>query len=93
MILEKDHMKFLYSKPVRWTIAALFIALFLYGFIQFPNAPIKPCGIEYCGKYGSRVPREMYETFVMWDHALLISTILVALYGWTGWLMKKFRRL
>lgn len=91
MIFKQDHMKFLYSKSVRWTIATLFIALFLYGFIQFPSAPIKPCGIEYCGKNGSKVPREIYETFLIWDRALLISTILVALYGWTRWLMKKFR--
>lgn len=86
-------MKFLYSKPVHWTIATLFIALFLYGFIQFPSAPIKPCGIEYCGKYGSKVTREAYEAFVIWDRALLIGTFLLASYGGTGWLLKKFRRL
>lgn len=86
-------MKFLYSKPVRWTITALVMALFFYGMIQFPNAPIKPCGTEYCGKYGAKVTREVYEAFVIWERTLLIVTLLLVSYGWTGWLLKRFRRL
>lgn len=91
--LQRDHMKFLYSKSVCWTITVLVMALFLYGMIQFPSAPIKPCGIEYCGKYGSKVTREVYEAFVIWERALLIVTFLLVSYGWTGWLLKRFRRL
>ena len=86
-------MKFLYSRPVRWTITILLIALFFYGFIQFPSAPLKPCGIAYCGKYGSKVTREVYEAFVIWERALLIATFLVVAYGWAGWLLKKSRRI
>jgi len=42
----RDQMKFLHSKFVRWTVTALFIGLFIFGMIQFPDAPLQPCGLE-----------------------------------------------
>jgi hypothetical protein len=71
----------------------LFISLFIYGFVQFPSAPIKPCGIEYCGKYGSKVTRDVNEAFVVWERAVLISMFLVASYASAGWLLMKSRKL
>jgi len=61
--------------------------------IQFPDAPLQPCGLEYCGKYGAKVTHEVYESFVIWERTLLIATAFLALYGAAGWLLKKIRTL
>jgi hypothetical protein len=84
-------MKFLFSKVLRWTATALFFGIFVYGMIQFPDAPIHPCGLEYCGKHGVKVTREIYEVFLIWERTLLIATALLALHGLAGSLLKKMR--
>ena len=75
---------------INWTSTVLVIGLLTYGMIHFPSAPIHPCGLEYCGKYGTKVAPEVYEAFIIWERSLIIFTAVSALLSLVGWLLKKF---
>jgi hypothetical protein len=55
-------------------IQVLCIGVFVYGFINFPDAPIRPCGVgQFCGKSSALYPEEKYQAFVDWTTALIVS--------------------
>jgi hypothetical protein len=60
-------------------LAACFIAVALavvtlvYGFITFPDAPIRESANGYAGKHGAPHAREHYERFKLWEKAMLAS--------------------
>jgi hypothetical protein len=47
------------------------IALFFYGVIMWPDAPIKECGAGYCGKHGLVHTAADYQSFKRWETALI----------------------
>jgi hypothetical protein len=53
------------------------LAVFVFGFIHYPDAPIRPCGLldgaHYCGKLGGAHTREEFERFTLWQRTLYIS--------------------
>jgi hypothetical protein len=59
----------------RATIAVMVIAVavFIYGFLRFPDAPIRECkaAIGYCGKWGKPHTVEEFHAFLAWQRALL----------------------
>ena len=82
-------MKFLDFKLISWLATAAVIGLLTYGGINFPSAPIHPCGLEYCGKHGAKVTRDVYEAFVTWERSLFILIAVSTLFSLARWLVKK----
>jgi len=53
-------------------VALVMIAVFQYGVLRFPDAPIRPCGDEsFCGKQGQPHTAVDYRAFVLWERSLL----------------------
>ena len=57
--------------------AAVFAAgTMVYGFTQFPDAPIRKSGGAYLGKGGVAHTRHEYERFVLWEKVLIGSFVV-----------------
>ena len=57
-----------------YAVVAWCVAVLLYGFINFIDAPYKPCSPgPYCGKTKKPHTREEYEAFRRWEATLFIS--------------------
>lgn len=82
-------MKFLFSKAAYWTVSVVIVSLFVYGLVKFPSVPIRPCGIQFCSKYGVITTREVFEAFLIWEKALIALFVLVFLHRLAGWLLDK----
>lgn len=80
-------MKYVFSKAVNLTLGALLLSLFAYGLLSFPNVPIRPCEIQFCSKYGEITTREMNESFVLWERALIGLFIVAFTHRLIVWLM------
>lgn len=52
---------------------ALAVVMLVYGFITFPDAPIRESANGYVGKQGAPHTREHYERFKLWEKAMLAS--------------------
>ena len=83
-------MKYFFSKPAYWTISAVLVSLLAYGLIKFPSVPIRPCGIQFCSKYGEITTKEMFEAFLFWEKALIVLFIFGFLHRVAGWLFDKY---
>ena len=53
-----------------------FLIFFAYGFVRYPDAPIRPCGERYCGKQGQPRTFEDYNGFQFWEGLLPWSFVL-----------------
>ncbi|MFP5264848.1 MAG: hypothetical protein ACLGJB_23410 [Blastocatellia bacterium] len=56
-------------------------ATFIYGFIGFPDAPIRETARGYVGKHGEPHTREDYEQYKLWLKLVVASFGLVFLTG------------
>jgi hypothetical protein len=56
-------------------------ATFIYGFISFPDAPIRETARGYVGKHGEPHAREDYEQYKLWVKLVAASFALVFLTG------------
>jgi hypothetical protein len=54
-------------------ILAVMIAWFVGGAIRFPDPPMRPCGIGYCGKLGSFHTESDYRLYRIWSQILLLG--------------------
>jgi len=74
-------------------IAVLLAAVTLvYGFITFPDAPIRESLNGYVGKYGAPHAREHYERFMLWEKLMLASFGLAFAMGFGAVAAEKFGR-
>lgn len=63
-------------------ITGVFAAItFIYGFVKFPDAPIRETITGYAGKTGVPHTREDYEQFLLWEKVTFISFGLTFLLG------------
>jgi hypothetical protein len=51
-------------------LSIVMIAIFFYGVIMWPDAPIKECGAGYCGKHSQAYTVADYRSFKRWETAL-----------------------
>lgn len=56
-------------------VFALMAAVFLYGLVLYPDAPLRPCagGNGYCGKQGAPHSVAEYEAFNRWETCLSLA--------------------
>jgi hypothetical protein len=55
-------------------IGALMGVVFIYGLIQYPDAPIHPCLAHgYCGKQSQPHTQQEFEEFKLWETTLIWS--------------------
>jgi hypothetical protein len=63
-------------------VAVLIAALTLiYGFIVFPDAPMRQTASGYVGKHGAAHTRDDYEQFMLWEKLVVASFGLALLTG------------
>lgn len=55
------------------------IVLLAYGFIVYTSAPIRPDGIYFVDKSGSKYTYEQFRTFQKWEVAYIVSWSITAL--------------
>lgn len=63
---------------------ALAVVTLVYGFITFPDAPIRESARGYVGKHGAPHTREHYERFKLWEKSLFVSFGLAFLTGFSA---------
>lgn len=63
---------------------ALAVVTLVYGFITFPDAPIRESANGYVGKHGAPHTREHYERFMLWEKSLLASFGLAFVTGFSA---------
>lgn len=74
-------------------ITGVFAAItFVYGFIKFPDAPIRETIKGYAGKTGVPHTREDYEQFLLWEKVMFISFGLTFLLGFGAVATEKISR-
>lgn len=79
-----------FKKKYQISMSALLAAIMIYGFVQFSDAPIKPCEkYVYCGKGGHAHTIEEYEAFRRWEAFLIVVGLLLAPSFWN---IKNFMR-
>lgn len=65
------------KKPLDFFLASILAVcagLLAYGFIRYPDAPIRPCGAnQFCGKHDRPHSEEQYNGFLAWEEAFVIS--------------------
>ncbi len=73
------------------TLVGAFIAIgfvwFFLGMGKFPDAPIRRCGLSYCGKQGQPHSKIDFERFSLWETGLEFGWPLVIAGGW--WLNRR----
>jgi hypothetical protein len=67
-------------------------ATLVYGFITFPDAPIREAGSSYVGKQGAPHTREDYEWFKLWEMLMVASFGLAFLTGFGAVVAEKLSR-
>jgi hypothetical protein len=60
------------AKLLGYVVSVVFAAVFLYGAVRFPDAPIHECAGGYCGKRGILHTAAEYRDFNVWQSTLLI---------------------
>lgn len=66
-------------------------AVMLYGFLNFPDAPLRECSAVsgYCGKLGKPHTLEEYQSFRIWESLLIITWLVGApMFAFLIWLRK-----
>ena len=55
-------------------LVALFVGVFFYGAVRYPDAPYRPCAAgPFCGKGNRPHTEEQYRAFLAWQNTLIIS--------------------
>lgn len=72
--------------------AALAVATLIYGFIQFPDAPIRQTAGGYVGKHGAPYTRAHYDKFKLWEKVIFASFALTFLTGFGAVVAEKLNR-
>ncbi|MGF6308943.1 hypothetical protein ABIB82_002580 [Bradyrhizobium sp. i1.8.4] len=75
------------ARVVTFCAVILMAALFLYGLVRFPDAPLHMCASGYCGKQGRPHTLAEYSDFKAWERTLMICWPigLIALYFLQRW--------
>ncbi len=60
------------ARVATYCVAVLMMALLLYGFVRFPDAPLHICPSGYCGKQGQPHTLSEYSDFRVWERTLFI---------------------
>ena len=79
------------NKTLSRIVIAWFVALLLYGFIKFPDAPYQQCSVAegYCGKSEKPHTKSEYQAFAIWEKTLIGSAIIGAAVGSLAGLLRK----
>jgi hypothetical protein len=83
------------NKTLERIVIAWFVALLVYGFIKFPDAPYSRCSAAegYCGKSGKPHTKSEHEALKIWEKTLFGSAIVAAAVGsLIAWPMKTMER-
>jgi len=72
--------------------ALLFAGVLIYGFISFPDAPIRETVGGYAGKHGAPYTREGYERFKLWEKLIIASFGLSVLSGIGAYISEEMSR-
>ena len=75
-------------KMLNGIVIAWFVALLMYGFIMFPDAPYERCSVPegYCGKSGKPHTESEHDALAIWEKTLFGSAIFSAAVGLLiGW--------
>ena len=79
---------------VRRTVAIMLASIamiwFVGGFVLFPDMPIHPCGVGYCGKQGQPRTALDFERYRIWDAVSMWGGLILVVGAW--WLMPKSPR-
>jgi hypothetical protein len=61
-------------RPVLVGTMVIAIAVFFYGFLRYPDAPLHACGTPagYCGKWGKPHTADDYHGFIVWQRTLFL---------------------
>jgi hypothetical protein len=60
------------------TLLAVFLCVFFYGFVMYPDAPIKPCGeAAYCGRGGTLRSEAEFRAFRRWEVTFVVTVMIV----------------
>ena len=84
------------TKFVAAAITGWCIAVFIYGFVRFPDSPYKPCPTAqgYCGKFGDPHSQAEFEAHRLWQKTLFISWPFGLAAGlFVSWRQKAAKRL
>src|SRR4051794_36057230 len=55
-------------------VCALFVGVFTYGLVSYPDGPIQPCGIaQFCGRAGEPHTQREFRSFTNWENLLIYS--------------------
>ena len=65
-------------------VALAFAGVFLWGVLQFADAPIAPCAQGFCGKYGAVHAQAHYQAYLVWRNAI-VTLFLLAFACAIGW--------
>lgn len=72
----------------RYFLGAFVVVAFVWffaGIALFPDAPIRPCGTEYCGKQGQAHTKLDFEMFELWEVSLKFGwPLVIASIWWLG---------
>jgi hypothetical protein len=73
------------------SVVAVFASAFIYGFVTYPDAPIRRCGDnQFCGKWNKLHTEREFKEFGLWETALLGSFAFAVVAG--GLLARRRRR-
>lgn len=82
-------MKQLFSKRLSWSVNAVVMCSFVYGMFNIPGVPVRPCGTQYCSKYGDITTKAAYETSLLFENAFVAYWFLILLHTLAGWFLRK----
>src|SRR5690349_13590835 len=72
--------------------ALLFAGVLIYGFISFPDAPVRQTASGYAGKYGAPYTQAGYERFKLWEALIIASFGLSVLAGIGAYISNEISR-
>ena len=75
------------SRFIAGTFIAFGFAWFLWGVVNFPDAPIRRCGVSYCGKQSQPHTQTDFDRFCTWETGLMFGWPIVMLGLW--WLARR----
>jgi hypothetical protein len=71
------------SRFLAAVVITLGFAWFFWGMVKFPDGPIRPCGVAYCGKQSQPHTQIDFDRFRAWETGLMFGwPFVLASFGW-----------
>jgi hypothetical protein len=68
-----------WATVARIAVPAVWLSVFGYGLLRFPDAPISRCAHMFCGKTGQLHTLADYQAFRIWEPLMIITFVVSAL--------------